>query len=326
EALPDVDRLLDNERLPVDERILLASVTVFALSIAKRFEQCAPYAEWLRRLLPREDPVIMGKALMTLAHLAYMQGNYADAEPIYKALLEPYGKLEPGPQRTLLEVKVHSSNNLLAWEMHGSVEEPLAGQLETLEKGGLDQHAGVVIRQNAAVNMAILWQVDAAISTLRQALENAAPYHRLMLEAMLAFLELDVAKFPALLSAARRWEQLELSERVSALWLRTLRFSGDLRTGSRIGHTLQTGPYTKLELLWVAEAAGDRQEALRLLEETRGAYPYREFMLHWQAANYLLTRSEVVLDELLGLVQLSHGHGRLLRFVGLGPAHLPRHM
>ena len=326
EALPEVDRLLDEEQLSADERVLLTSLTVYALALAKRFEQCAPYEARLKSMLPREDPVIMGRALMHLGQLAYMKGDYVQAEALYRELVEKYGDLEPGPLRTLMETKARFSLYLMAWELRGAVEEPLADQLETLDKGGLDQPGNLVIRQNAAVNLAMIWEVDAAIRILREALQHSAPYHRLMIEAMLAFLELDIAKFPSLLTAARRWEQLELSERVSALWLRALRFSGDLRTGATMADTLQTGPYTKLELLWVAEAAGDREEALRLLEETRGAYPYREYRLHWHAASFMLTRSEQELHELLSLAQLSYGKGRLARYVGLELEHLPRHM
>ncbi len=326
EALSDVDTLLAGEGLSTEERVTLTAVTVYALSIAKRFEQCAPYARSLQGLLPHEDPLIMGRALSNLAQLAFMQGDFLQAEETYKELVRTYGKLEPGPLRTLMETKARISAYMLGWEIHGILEEALAGQLEALEKGGLDQQANVVIRQNAAVNLAIVWDVEAACRTLRESLAYAAPYQRLMIQAMLAFLELDVDAFPAILSAARRWEQLELSERVSALWLRTLRFSGDLRTGATLAPNLQSGPYTKLELLWIAEAAGEREEALRLLEETRAAYPYREFKLHWQAASYLLTRDERALTDMFALVQLSHGRGRLARFTGLQLEHLPRHM
>lgn len=325
EALPDVDRLLESELLTPTERVSLNSVTVYALSIAKRFEQCAPYAERLRAALPLADPVMMGRVLTNLAQYEYMQGHHELAEATISELLESYYLLEPGPVRALLEKKARLSLHAMTWETRGSAEESLAGQLQMLEQGGLDQHSNLSVRQNASVNMAILWDVEGAVGMLREALQYAAPYNRLMVEAMLAYLELDTEKFPQLLTAARRWEQHELSERVSALWLRALRFSGDLTTGASIAGTLQMGPYTKLELLWVAEAAGHHEEARRLLEETRGAYPYREFMLHWQAAAFLVTGSEEALDELVGLVQLSHGHGRLVRFVGLPLERLPRH-
>ena len=326
EALPDVDRLLAEDGLTSGERVTLTAITVYALSAAKRFEQCAPYATRLQQMLPHDDPMIMGKALSNLAQHVYMQGDYLKAETYFKELVRTYGKLEPGPLRTLMETKARISTYMLGWEIHGIVEEALAGQLEALEKGGLDQQANLVIRQNAAVNMALTWDVPGARKTLHEALNYAAPYQRLMIEAMLAFLELDAEKFPALLTAAKRWEQLELSERVSALWLRTLRFSGDLTTGRSVAPVLQMGPYTRLELLWVAEAAGERDEALRLLEETRGVYPYREFRIHWHAADYLLNRDEAALEAMFGLVQFSHGRGRLARFAGLKLEHLPRAM
>src|SRR5690554_2781130 len=326
EALPEVERLLGDEGLSLSERVHLNSATVFALSLAKRFEQCAPYAESLKQMLPLEDPLLMGRALHSLAQVAYMQGDYAEALTLQNALVRTYAKLEPGPVRTLMVTKARHAVNFIGWELHGEVEESLADHLATLEKGGLDQTTNVVFRQNAAVNMALMWDMEGAGRMLREALEYAAPYHRLMIEAMLAFIELDFEKFPALMAAARLWEQLELSERVSALWLRALRFSGDLSTANQIKHTLEMGPYTKLELLWGAEAAGEREEALRLLEETRGAYPYREYQIHWKAAHYLLTRSESVLEELLSLVKLSYGRGRILCYAGLPLTLLPRLM
>lgn len=325
EALPDVDRLLDDERLSTAERTLLTAVTVYALSAAKRFEQCAPYAQRLRAMLPHEDPTVMGRAQAHLAHLAYMQGDYAQADATLKELLSTYARLEPGPQRQLLETKARISTYTLAWEIHGALEEQRFGLLDMLEKGGLDQTANLTVRQNSAVNLTLTWELEAASRLLREALKYAAPYHRLIIEAMLAFTESAPERFPALLSAARRWEQLELSERVSALWLRTLRFSGDLLTGRQLYDDLQQGPYTKLEQLWLEAAAGNRDAALNLLEDTRGAYPYREYALHWHAARLLLTPTEEALADLFTLVQLSQGHGRILRFVGLKLEHLPRH-
>ena len=195
EALSDVDTLLAGEGLSTEERVTLTAVTVYALSIAKRFEQCAPYARSLQGLLPHEDPLIMGRALSNLAQLAFMQGDFLQAEETYKELVRTYGKLEPGPLRTLMETKARISAYMLGWEIHGILEEALAGQLEALEKGGLDQQANVVIRQNAAVNLAIVWDVEAACRTLRESLAYAAPYQRLMIQAMLAFLELDVDAF-----------------------------------------------------------------------------------------------------------------------------------
>ncbi|MFA5551194.1 MAG: BTAD domain-containing putative transcriptional regulator [Trueperaceae bacterium] len=324
EALPDVDALLADERLTKNQRVLLTAMTVYALGIAKRYEQCAPYMERLEAQLPVEDPVVMGRALMPLIQVAYLQGEHARAESLLGELIQGYAKLEPGPLRSLLEAKARNSMYMIAWEVHGTVEEHLALQLATLEKGELDQHTNLSTRQNAAVNLAFMWEVERAAAMLRDALKYAAPFNRLMVEAMLAFLELDVDKFPALLTAAKRWEQFELSERVSALWLRSLRFSGDLTTAESIAGSLQMGPYTKLELLWVAEAEGRREDAERLLEETRGAYPYREYLLHWHAANYLLSRTDDALDQLLALVQFSYGQGRITRFVGLQLEHLPK--
>lgn len=325
EALPDVDRLLGEGSLSLGERVSLTATAATALANAKRFEQCAPYAARLRGLQPLDDPLLLGRALGSLCQVEYMQGRYAEAYSLSRQVLAAYSRLDPGPLRKQMEDRARGSMHLLGWELHGLIEEAQADYLAMLEAGGLDQGANVVYRQNAAVNMVIMGDIQSAGRLLREALDFAAPYHRLMIEAMLAFVEGDLDDFPRLLAAARRWEQLELSERVSALWLRTLRFSGDLETGGRMKEIVQNGPYTDLELLWVAEAAGQRGEALDLLERTRGAYPYREYRIHWLAAHFMLTGDEASLDELLSVVKFSYDPDRILRFAGLELAHLPRH-
>lgn len=325
EALPQAERLVQQEELPRAERTSLASLAVFALASAKRFETCEWFARQLRGLMHDDEPLLRGGALQNLAYMAYMQAHYAEAEALFREALAAYSRLEPGPTRTLVETKTRYSLYLIHWEINGNVEEPLSGLLEVIRRGGLDDHAYVITRQNASVYLTKLWRIGEATRLCREALARAAPYHRIMIEAMLAFLEQDVSRYPVLLAAARRWEQNELSERVSALWLRTLRFTGDLQTAERIAPTLQDGPYTKLEQVWVAEAAGDRQRAQALLDDTRDAYPYREFRMHWHAADYMLSRHEAALDKLLSLVVVSSRPGAIMRYVGLALDILPRH-
>lgn len=325
EALPDAERLMVSEQLSRSEQATLASIAVFTLASAKRFEKCTWFADRLKKVMPEDDPHIMGGAQQNLGYRAYMQANYDEAEALFRQALATYSRLEPTPERTILETKTRYGLYLINWEIHGNIDEPLAGLMDMIHAGQLDEHGYVITRQNAAVYLSKLWRIDEAIKLCREALARAAPYHRLMIEAMLAFLHLDATKFPALLSAARRWEQNELSERVSALWLRTLRFTNDLDAAQRIAHTLQPGPYVNLELAWVAEATGDHERAVALIQETRGSYPYREFGMHWHAADYAINGNEEALNELLSLVTASSGAGGVLRYVGIGLNDVPRH-
>lgn len=321
EALPDATRLVNTETLDPNLRARLAGTAVFALSGAKRFEAAEPFATRLKRLIGDLEPLEAGLAWRRLASVAYMRGRFEETEQHFHDALAAFGQAEPSAMRALAEAQLKANLYSVALDVRGEIEGPLAGQHELLEQGGLDDLTQVTLRQNAAVNLALLNEEAAAVAQLKIALPLTTAYGKVLVETMLAYLTRDRAAFPQLLAAARKWEHRELSERVSALWLRALRRSGDLSTAFEVEPRLQRGPFTDLEMLWAHEARGDTETARALLAETRGAYPYREYAMHWHAANYLLERTDAALNELLSLTLIRE---RILPYVGLPLAALPR--
>lgn len=321
EALPDATRLLDQKQLPAADRARLAAVAVFALGGAKRFEQAAPFAHALQALAPHCSLQVRADAWRSLGYLAFMQGNTAQAVRFFRDSLELLKESAPSPDRTALQAKITVNITFGRWEADGDVEESLHELQELLVSGGLDDNQLTIIKQNAAFRLAILSRTDEAIALTQDALSLAPIHQRVTIEAMLAFLRLDLEPFPRLLATARKWEQNEQSERVSALWLRALRFRGDLSTGAHLQGTLPAGPYTDLELAWVAAAGGQGSLATELIDKNRDAYHYREFRLHWHAADYALNGKPSSLEALLALTPL---HERILPYVGIRLTHLPR--
>ncbi len=321
EALPDATRLVSTESLAASLRAQLAGIAVFALSGAKRFEAAESFASKLQGLIAELEPLEAGAAWRRLASLAYMRGRFEETEQRYHNALAAFAPAEPSAMRALAEAKVKANLYSLALDVRGEIEGPLASQLELMEKGGLDDITQMTLRQNAAVNLALLNDEPAAVAQLKIALPLTTAYGKLLVESILAFLTRDLSAFPRLLAAARKWEHREQCERVSAMWLRALRRSGDLSTAFEVEPRLQRGPFTDLEMLWAHEARGDIETARALLAGTRDAYPYREYALHWHAANYLLERTDAALDELLSLTLIRE---RILPYVGLPLSTLPR--
>lgn len=322
DALADARELLTVEALAPGLRARLAGIAVYSLGAAKRFDQVAAFSTAAEAMLPQLEPHDAGGLLQNLGVLSFMRGDFAESERRFRESLAASARAEPSQARSLAEVRVRGNLYLMAWELRGDVDEPLAGQRELVARADLDDMAYVNLHQNLAVSHAMRGEEAEAAHELRKALARAGPHGALVLRSMLAYIEGDLPAFPPLLTAARKWEVFELCERVSALWLRTLRRAGDLTTAFELEPLLEMGPFTKLELVWACLERGDDERARRLLDETRGAYPYREYLLHWHAAAYLVERAEERLSELLALTVMGE---QVLRYTGVPLSALPRH-
>ncbi len=320
ETVSDAAVLVNDVRLAKDVRARLAGTAIYALGAARRFDEVAAFTSAAAALLPDLAPTDAALLLQKLGALSFVTGDFAESERLFRASLAASKQAPPSIERTLAETKVRGNLYLIAWELHGNSEEPLAGQRELAANPDLDDTAYVTLHQNLAVSYALAGADEEAVAALRKATTRANAYAQLMIRGMLAYFERDLEAFPAIIAATRRWEAFELCERTSALWLRALRRTGDLRTALSLQPALQVGPFTKLELVWVHANNGDLATARALLEETRGAYAYREFLLHWHAAAYVLDRRQARLDELLALAISSE---QLLTYTGIPLSTLP---
>lgn len=302
-AAADALELVAEEGLPTRLRARLVSNAISRLAAAKRLEVAAAFEKKAYELLNDIEPLEAASMLRNLATLDFVRGDFAQMEARLRAGLGFLANSEAGQATTNVEFRLRANLNLLAWEVRGEIDEPLASQLELLSRPDLDDTANVMLRQNLAVSYALKGEEDKALEQLRIASGSASTYSRLLLRQMTAYFEGDLQAFPGLLTAARRWETFEMSERVSALWLRALRRAGDLVTAFDLLDVLEIGPFTKLELVWAEVNRGGLERARQLVTETRGAYPYREFQLHWHAANYLVERTPEALEALFALTR-----------------------
>lgn len=245
----------------------------------------------------------------------------AQAEAAFTESVRAYQAAPRSSARASGLARVTVNLQILSFEAHGYVTEPLAALLQLAEEAELPEDARVLARQNAAVYLAYRTEYAAAAEQIRLASKHSPAFTKLYMEIIVAYLELRLSEFPRLLSAARKWERYALADRVSALWLRALRRQGDLQSGLKLRNTLAEGAFTKLELVWVYAHAGDMRTAEALLHEVKGAYELREFTLHWLAASYRLDPQESTLNELLA-VMATGAHALAYALVPL--AQLPR--
>ncbi len=194
EALPDATRLVRMATLAPNLRARLAGTAVFALSGAKRFEAADLFAEQLQGLIADLKPLEAGFAWRRLASVAYMRGHFEETEQHFHAALAAFGQAEPSAMRTSAETQLKANLYSVALDVRGEIEGPLAGQLELLEHGGLDDLTQVTLRQNAAVSLALLNEVDAAVAQLKIALPLTSAYGKLLIETMLAYFTRDLAE------------------------------------------------------------------------------------------------------------------------------------
>lgn len=319
-AVPEARTLVADDRLDPRLRGRLIGAALFTLAGAKRFEQAEPFLEAADALLSSLAPVTLGTLLQSLGTFEFIRGEYAAAERQYLASLAAFAEAQPSAAVRQAEVRTLTNLGTLAWEVHGNIDGMVHNRQELLRRADLDEAATVLLHQALAVSYAYAGDEAAAAAAVRKVAAHARGSINLMLTSMLAYFERDIAAFPSILAAARRWETFELAERVSALWLRALRMAGDTVSAFELYPGLEHGPYTQLELAWAHEAQGEPDAARALLEETRDAYAYREFQLQWHAVAYMLERSAVRLEELLALTQIRE---RILRYLGVPLSALP---
>lgn len=319
-ALPETTALVAHPELAPVSRAGLLGVALFTLAAAKRFEEAEPFERAALELAPSLPHDAAARLLHNLGPVSYFRGDLAAAEARFRQALAAYGRAEQTPQLRSAAARTAANLQLMLWELHGDVDSMLAAQLELAQAPDLDDGTLFIVHQNLSVTHAYLGDETAAAAALRRVANRAQGDNAVMVRAMLAYFERDVAAFPAILAAARRWESLELAERVSALWLRALRRSGDLDSAFDVYPQLAEGPFTKLELAWALAARGDAAEAARLVSEAEAAYHYREFRVHWLAAAYVVERRPEHLAALLDLTRLREA---VLVYAGVPPAALP---
>lgn len=304
-------------------RAQVISAAIFQLSAAKRHSETQEFISHALAL-PEEmlDGFSAGALSHSLANFHQMRGELEAAEQYYREALTAFARVPTGTRRAIAELK--SRGNLLhvLWERTGHTDTTLAMWLDFQDITLLDDYSFVILQQNISVMYSYLMQEELALQHLRKALPRASGYFLLMGRVILAWLEQDTQAFPALFAMARLWEQNEVVERVGALWIRTLRRTGQRNQAFALRNTIEAAPFVNLEFAVLEAERGNLTEARELLEETRAAYTYREFRLQWHAAAYLINRTEEALDDLLNLTAERE---RLLRYLLIPLEALPRH-
>ncbi len=279
----------------------MINAAIFHLSAAKRHDEMQVFIDHALALLEDLDGYSAGGLRHSLAYMHQMRGELERAEQYYRGALEAFSRAPAGTARAIAELKSRSSLLHLLWERTGQTSVALAMWLDAQDAALLDEYSFVILQQNIAALYVYLMDEELALHHLLKALPCASGYQLLICRVMLAWLEQDTAVFPELFAMSRLWEQNEVVERISALWIRTLRRAGQGNRALELRSMIEAAPYVNLEFAVLEAERGHLDEARKLLEESRAAYPLREFRLQWHAAEYLITRKEEALDELLDL-------------------------
>jgi len=319
-ALPGAVALATDPEVAPEARARLIGAALFALGSSKRFEQAEAFRLAADKLVPSLPPHPAGVLQQNLGTFEFSRGDFAAAEERYASGLAALARAEPSLVVRQAQVRLLANLQSVVWEARGDVDGPLASQRELIARPDLDEASYVILHQNLAVNSALSCDDETAKTALRKVLARSRAYMALVIRSNLAYLERDVAAFPSLLAAARKWEAFELAERVSALWLRVLRREGDFGGVVDLYRRVESGPFSKLELAWARAGRGELREAAALLHETEGAYAYREFRVHWHAVAYMVERSAERLEQLLNLTLLG---ARMLVYAGVPVDALP---
>lgn len=311
DATPELDTLLARDDLEPRLRATLLGTAAGMLAETGRHDRARQALELTRGLEEQLDDE--GRLSLAMSR-AFAYGRLREFDAAF-ANYDTAARLAAttsGPRAEEARYLAAANLSVLHWQLHGDSEGQLAA-LRGIERAGpVPQEARAIHRYNVAFCLFNLGRHEEVLAELRQGLQGANPYWSLWLRVLEAHVTGNVAAFPELLTEARKWEQYESAERVSAVWIRTCRKVGDFETPVRIDAQLEPGAYVDLERALQHLHHGRHEEAAALLESTRGDREEREFRQQWHATSWQVHRRQEDLDVLMTLSAQPH---KLLPFL-----------
>lgn len=301
-AISIATRLLQTDALEPADAADLCGYALFALGRAGREAEGLPFVDEAERLLPRLNTTSASGLLVDWGTFYSATGDYHRGEEYYLRALERIRSDPDAPGFALRESRVLANISVLRWELHGDSLGAARLTRSLIKNPVVSNRDRGVLLQNYAMLLIHTGDVQEAIEALEEAYEAAPKYGfaRVAIAAQLAYFKRNVNAFPQLLADARHWESRELPDRVSALWLATLRREeAPLSEIDAILPHLAGGRYTDLERCWYYARTGELDEANRILDELEEVHIDREFLTEWLAAAYIIRNDDAYLRKLL---------------------------
>lgn len=325
-ALPDLLALLPDEGLSADARAFVAARAVAALAAARRLSEAEAVAAAASGATTSASPPHAWTLRHALATLHVQAGDLLQAERQLSALVgeAPGAGVDPA-----ISLSAEMLLYLTRFELSGDHYAYIAAMQEVLASTPLaGPKVATTLHHNLGIHLMVVGDTAAGREHLRIAAGTADRMNSLVIAMAFAYYDRDLERFPLLLAESRLWEYDMLTERVAALWLRTLRAKGEAARAAEVARELPEGPFVLLEKAWQAHAAGDAELAAERLSrslpawEAQGAIVNRDYRQHLAAMSFIVLGGEERLDALLDLSP----HRELLLPRLLVPlAALPRH-
>ena len=305
---------LDNVQQVYADKSVSADLKLFALTKSLHYLSYTHHPDKARQclaqghsLFTRASPFNRVSFLNQEAGYYRETGAAQQAQASYQAAMRGLKDINDHPEKIDLQLNLSVNWTLFCWEHLGDC---MSGT-ETLV--ALDHAVNLVpgdprqlsVDLNLAVYYTRLGNYEAALGRVNRH-EHSDSVYGLWWQMLKAYLEQDLSTFQHLNEQARKWEFKAFAERVSALWLRTLRRLGVKENAAKafaLRDSLSAGPHTCIEYSYFEHARGNTAAALALLEAGRngGKFLDRDHQLVWWAAHYTLTKQESSLDTLLDL-------------------------
>lgn len=324
-AVPELLALLLDSGLAPDDLTRVAARAVAALAAARRLDEATAVATAAAATAAAAGPQRAWELRHAQATAHLQSGRLREAWELLSELVEEAAVAGVDPAaRLAAEVTLH----LTRFELDGDHFAYAAALRDLIKRrsqaGG---HAATTLHHNLAINLYAVGDVEGAREHLLLAATTADRHAGLVVAMAQAFVDRDLERFPQLLAESRLWEYDLLTERVAALWLRTLRAVGDAELAAEVAEGLPEGPFVLLEKAWQAFAAGDGELAAERLARALPAWQAqaslvnRDFRQHHAAMDFIINGGE---DRLEALLALSPHRQRVLPALLVPLASLPR--
>lgn len=324
-ALPELLALLPDETLSADHRAFVAARAVAALAAARRLNEAEAVAAAASRAAASARLSEAWTLRHALATLHVQKGDLAEAEKRLASLVAEAPRAGVDPTTGLsAEMLLY----LTRFELSGDHFAYIAAMRSLVARGPqAGPKALTTLHHNLGIHLLAMGETAAGREHLLTAAGTADRMNALVIGMALAYYDRDLDRFPQLLAESRLWEYDMLTERVAALWLRTLRALGEAERAAEVARELPDGPFVLLEKAWEAHAAGEAALAADRLArsmpawEAQGAIVNRDYRQHLAAMSFIVLGGEERLDALLAL---SPQRERLLPMLLVPLASLPR--
>ncbi len=291
DAAPDARALTPN-----DELFALKEL-IWSLALVDPDRALATLARG-EALLDRADPELAGRFLSDASFVDSVAGRFDAAA----AKLERSLATLPADSAYRSATQINLALN--RWDAVGDYDGRVAAQTRTLE-AVWRLYPSDAPGQCRDLAMLHAWAGERATARgyLEQALrgERANPIVGLEARAGLAALDGDPSAFPRLLERARAWGSDYTVDVITLHAIEALPADTQIAEARRTFETLTTSGLAVAAFAKLLAHAGQRDEALRLLDGAAATYTPRAYRIHLAAARYVVTRDDADLEYFLAL-------------------------